>query len=209
MRRAPHSQSGFTLAEAAVTIALVAVTLSVLLQALEGAKLQAAHTRDQKIARELALGTLAQVEAGLWQDDIDFTRSGNYAEEGFLNFWFELAVGDESFADDSNNRDPNKPFDNWAYQREQELDQKNASDDEEEEATEPFEKVRIKVSYPQYGEYVSQLTLERWIPWEQVYGEDEDAAEEEEDSPDQNAGGGDQGAGSGGSQDAGGGGSGG
>jgi len=38
----------------------------VLLQALEGSKFQAAHTRDQKIARELALGTLSGIEAGLW-----------------------------------------------------------------------------------------------------------------------------------------------
>ena len=54
-KRRSDSRAGFTLAEAAVTIALVAVTLTILLQSLEGSKMMAAHTRDQKIARELAL----------------------------------------------------------------------------------------------------------------------------------------------------------
>ncbi|MDA1266389.1 MAG: hypothetical protein O2816_15020, partial [Planctomycetota bacterium] len=95
------TNAGFTLAEAAVTIALVAVTLTVLLQSLEGSKLLAAHTRDQKIAKELALAHLAEIEAGLWQDELEFTRSGSYAEQGHGTFWWELAIGDESFTDDS------------------------------------------------------------------------------------------------------------
>ncbi len=169
-----HERAGFTLAEAAVTIALVAVTLTVLLQSLEGSKFMAAHTRDQKIARELALATLAEIEAGLWQEELEFTRSGNYAEEDDASFWWELAVGDETFSDAPLD-DPNAPFDNWAH-REELQRERDAEDDveEDEEATEPFEKIRIKVSFPQYGDFKSELTLERWIRWEQVYGEDEE-----------------------------------
>jgi hypothetical protein len=41
----------------------------------------------------------------------------------------------------------------------------------------PFEKVRIKVVYPRFGERQNTLVLERWIPWEQVYGSPEQQAE--------------------------------
>ena len=178
MRPRPSSPAGgFTLAEAAVTIALVAVTLTVLLQSLEGSKMMAGHTRDQKIARELALGTLSQIEAGLWQDDLDYTRSGNYSEEGHPRFFFELAIGDETFSD-TEDPDPDAPHDNWAYREEQRLEQEQDSEDEE--ATEPYEKVRVKVVFTQYRDLTNELTLERWMPWEQVYGEDE---EEEGDTP--------------------------
>ena len=179
MRVRPSSRAGFTLAEAAVTIALVAITLTVLLQSMEGSKFMAAHTRDQKIARELALQTLAEIEAGLWQEELDFSRSGSYAEQDQPRFWWELAIGDETFEDDDRDRDRDAPFDNWAHReekRQEALD--DAGVDEDEEASEPFEKVRIRVTFSQYGDLSSEVTLERWIPWEQVYGEDE---EEDED----------------------------
>ena len=173
----PHARkAGFTLAEAAVTIALVALTLTVLLQSLEGSKFMAGNTRDQKIARELALQTLGEIEAGMWQEEIEYTRSGNYSDEGHHLFWWELAVGDESFSD-APEQDEDAPFDNWAYREERRLEQEDYSDEDEEEATEPFEKVRIRVTFTEFGDLPSELTLERWIPWEQVYGE----AEEEED----------------------------
>ncbi len=68
---ATGSRSGFTLAEAVITIALVGLTLSSTLQILHGSKFTAAHTRDSKIARDLALKTLGQIESGFWWDDIE------------------------------------------------------------------------------------------------------------------------------------------
>ncbi len=50
------SQAGFTLAEIAVTIAIVALVLTMMLQGLEGAKYSAAHTRYRKTAYELGVG---------------------------------------------------------------------------------------------------------------------------------------------------------
>ena len=32
------------------------------------------------------------------------------------------------------------------------------------------EKCRIRVTYPRFGERENTFVLERWIPWEQVYG---------------------------------------
>ena len=42
-----------------------------------------------------------------------------------------------------------------------------------------YEKVRIRVEFPKLAEYENEIVLERWIPWEQVYGPDEEAAAEE------------------------------
>lgn len=50
-------------------------------------------------------------------------------------------------------------------------------EEEDEEAAKPFEKVRIKVTYPQLGERPNTLVLERWMAWEHVYGRDEEAKE--------------------------------
>jgi len=173
-------QSGFTLAEIAITIALVALTLSVMLQVLQGSQLTTAHTRDTRIARDLALRTLAEIETGQRWDDIEELHGGTYADLDYPQFAFELAIGDESFRDVSQDEE-GRPFDNWAYREERERELAEDSDEEEEEElTEPFEKVRIRVTFPKYRDLPSELVLERWIPWEQVYGAPEEEEGEEE-----------------------------
>ena len=185
MRRlAANARSGFTLAEAAITIALVALTLSTVLQILQGSKFTTAHTRDMRRARDLALTTLAEIESGLWWDIIDTTRSGNYVAQDLPDFYYELAVGDEGFLDTEDVDPDGRPFDNWDYNRQLELDSYD-DDEEEEEASEPFEKIRIRLVFPKYGDLPNEIVLERWIPWEQVYGESEEeeaAAAESENS---------------------------
>ena len=34
--------------------------------------------------------------------------------------------------------------------------------------------MKLRVTFPVLSEYSNQIELERWIPWTQVYGEDED-----------------------------------
>ncbi|HVS19734.1 MAG TPA: prepilin-type N-terminal cleavage/methylation domain-containing protein [Planctomycetota bacterium] len=78
---APRRRVGFTLAEVAVTIAVVGLALVWMLQALNAAKLTAAQTRNLKLSRELALQTLGQLESGLFEDDlVDDRIDGTYAE---------------------------------------------------------------------------------------------------------------------------------
>lgn len=170
---ADRSRSGFTLAEAVITIALVGLTLSSTLQILHGSKFTAAYTRDSKIARDLALKTLGQIESGIWWDDIETMRTGTYAEDGYDAFFWELVLGDEIFSNAQEEDEYGRPFDNWKYREQQRLDADDYDEDEEEEQTEPFEKVRIKVIFPRYGNFGNELILERWILWEQVYGPDE------------------------------------
>jgi prepilin-type N-terminal cleavage/methylation domain-containing protein len=163
--KALRARSGFTLAEVAVTIVIVGIALVLVLQGLNTSKITAAHTRNQKLARELGMFTLGQIESGLLRDDIETGMSGNYAEEGYPDFNWEIAVGDDAL------RQPTQDgkFDSWAPTAAEE----EAKKDEEEDAEEPFEKVRIRVMYPKIREFTNELTLERWIPWKQVYGEAE------------------------------------
>ena len=76
------------------------------------------------------------------------------------------------------------PHDTYAYRRYLEDDDEDDLDeDEDEESSEPYERVSIRVTLPKLSkrsDLVDELTFERWIPWDQVYGVDEDAAEEQD-----------------------------
>ncbi|MCP3917409.1 MAG: type II secretion system protein [bacterium] len=197
MRR-PKSQtrSGFTLAEAAVTIAIVALTLSATMQSLEVSKLKAAHTQNQKTAKELGLMTLGAIESGKWWDEIETGRTGSYADNDYPDFYWEIALGDETFIEIEDNEEGSS-FDNWQHRRDLQLEaeyndrSENPDDEEDEEATEPYEQVRVRVTFPKLREYDNEVILERWIAWEQVYGEEEDEeGAEGEDAGGANGGGG-------------------
>lgn len=165
----PSRRSGFTLAEVAVTIAIVGLILVFVLQGINEAKLLAAHTRNQRIARELALRTLAGIESGLFVDEINDDRlEGTYADDGYPDFTFEAVLGEQNFRQ----TDPaGGGFDNWNTQ--EELDKR---EEEEEEGTEqPYERVQLKVVFPQIGDDPdrNQLVLEKWVPWKQVHPDED------------------------------------
>jgi prepilin-type N-terminal cleavage/methylation domain-containing protein len=156
---------GFTLAEVAVTIAVVGLALVWMLQALNAAKVTAAYTRNLKLARELSLLTLGQIEAGLFEDDLGDERvDGTYAEEGYPDFAYEIVVGDENFRP----LEQGEAFDNWLEEQIQKDD-----DDEEDLAEQAYEKVQIRVTFPPIQDLKSELVLERWLPWAQVHPPEE------------------------------------
>jgi len=164
---------GFTLAEIAVTIVIVGIGLLLVLQGLNTAKLTAAHTRNMKLARELGLLTLGRIASGEYQEDVESGMADTYADEGYPDFMFELVLGDDSFIE----RDDDGRFDNW----DPDLYDDDEDDDEEEDAEQPYEKVKVRITYPAIRDMSNQLSLEQWIPWVQVYGEDEDAEDSEEE----------------------------
>lgn len=172
---AHRRRGGFTLAEVAVTIAIVALGLLWVIDGLQRAKMAAAHTNNRKIATELALLTLGQIEAGLFWDEIDDTMSGTYAEEGYEAFYWDVALGDESFLDYEPD-DPTLPHDAFRYKREQE--EEDDDYDEDEEAAQPYEKVKIRITFPKLTDQKAEVVFERWMPWELVYGPDEEAGGE-------------------------------
>jgi len=164
---------GFTLAEVAVTLAVVGLALVWMLQALNAAKVTAAQTRNLKLARELALLTLGRIESGIYQEELTSQRlEGSYADEGYPDFYFEAVIGEENFR--PSETDP--AFDNWLEERRQ----RELQDEEDEEVEQPYEKVRIRVQFPAIQELKSELEFERWLPWEQLHPPEE----EEPESPD-------------------------
>ncbi len=170
--RTRRSRAAFTLAEVAVTIALVGLALAWLLQTLNTSKVTAAYTRNLKLARELALLTLGQIESGLYEEEVDEDRiDGTYAEEGYPDFVFEAVIGDENFRPDPNDQ---QAFDNWRHEQQQKSRTKK---EEDEEAEQPYEKIQIKVTFPQIQELDNEYSIERWIPWRVLHPETpEDAA---------------------------------
>ena len=162
-----------------VTLLIVGMTLLLVLQGMFTARETAFYTHQRKVARELAILSLGRVAAGLFWEELDErnqTLAGNYSEEGYDAFSWEIVLGDDDFRDNEQNDDGY--FDNYAYRRYQESQN---DDDEEEEAEEPFERVKVRVIFPVLGtERPNELLLEQWIPWTQVYGQSEEDAESEE-----------------------------
>ncbi len=120
--------SGFTLAEVAVTIVIVGIAVVMMLQSLNRAKLESAHTRNTKLARELALITLGQIESGLFRDDLERGLSGTYADEGYPMFAYEVVAGDDSFVSSDSGTDGDR-FDTFEDRRRREEEELTESRD--------------------------------------------------------------------------------
>ena len=175
-----RSKKGFTLAEAAITIAIVGLTITYTLQALTSAQTTAAHTHELKLAREMALRTLGEVSTGQFDAQTGEVIIGNYPEDLAPFMTYQIAFGDTSLPTRGTDQeeDSNK-IDNWANRRQWEQD--NSSDEEEEGMEEDYETVTIRVIFPKHSkELDDSIEIEAWIPWAQVYGveEEEEGAED-------------------------------
>lgn len=174
---APRGRRGFTLVEVAVTLIIVGITLLWVLEGMNRARMTAAHTHNSKLAAELAMQTLAEIESGLYWEDIDqqLGLAGNYAEEGFEAFSYEVVLGDETFIDVSEEEQGTLPHDALVEKRRREEEAERDKDDGEDEVEEAYERVKIKVTFPPTTEEKPEVILERWIPWIQVYGQEAEA----------------------------------
>ena len=170
-----QARAGFTLVEIAVTLLIISVGLTMCVESLFVAKHQASHTRNLKLARELGTMTLGQIESGIYQDEIQSGWSGSYAQEGYVDFYFEVLLGEEAF-EETEPEQLNDYHDSFADRRERREDEARDRDEDEEDVEEPYEKVKLRVSFPQTKEFKNYLILESWMPWEQVHG----ATEEDE-----------------------------
>jgi prepilin-type N-terminal cleavage/methylation domain-containing protein len=165
----PGARSAFTLAEVAVTIAVVGLAMVYMLQALSTAKMTAAHTRNLKLSKELALLTLGRIESGLYEEELDDeVIEGNYSEEGYPDFSFQAVIGDENLPE---RLDDGAFFDNWQWEDDQE-------EEDDEELEQPYEKIQIRVISPQIQELKNELVIERWVAWDQLHPPEEEDDEE-------------------------------
>jgi prepilin-type N-terminal cleavage/methylation domain-containing protein len=183
-----RSTDGFTLAEVAVTLVIVGVGLVYVLQGINTAKITALHTYQEKVAREMAVLTLGQIESGLYWEEVEDggeRLQGTYADEGYEDYHWEAIFGDElefihkidSDYDDENDQ----RHDDFEYRRRLAEEAEGYDDNEDpRENPEPYEKVRVRVTLQtRDGRSRELVTLELWIPWEQVYGLSEEDLEEE------------------------------
>ncbi|MFT7669651.1 MAG: prepilin-type N-terminal cleavage/methylation domain-containing protein [Planctomycetota bacterium] len=179
---ADRRKSGFTLVEVAVSLVIIGIGLTLCLQALQTAKMQAAQTRNFKLARELAVMTLGQIESGLFSEEITSGYSESYAQEGYPEFNFEILLGDEEFEDESYD-DHGDYHDAFEARRQRRLDEADEADQDEDEIEEAYEMVKIRVTFPKFQIYRNNLVMESWMVWDQVYGPDEDQEESGGPSP--------------------------
>jgi len=158
---------GFTLAEVAITILIVGIVLVLSVQGLNNSMAQAGHTRNLKVARELALFTLGQFESGLFIEDIEDHMQGDYADQDHPDFEWEVVLDDEPFYEPDELLESR--FDSW---------NPDGLEEDDEETSEPWVIARIKVTFPPTGDRKAEIVLERWMTREFVFGEeDEESAQ--------------------------------
>jgi prepilin-type N-terminal cleavage/methylation domain-containing protein len=185
-RRPILRRGGFTLAEVAVTIAIIGIALTLVVEGLNKAKFESAHTRNLKVARELALATLGELAGGVYSSELetDDELEGTYADQGYPLFEYEVLIGDQQFTDRSDEDEDRYglPYDTVRARREREEElEADRGEEDEEEVEEPYEVVKIRVRFPSFvtdgstGEF-SELILEQWMEWSLVHGETEEGA---------------------------------
>lgn len=168
-------RAAFTLVEVAVSLVIIGIGLTMCLQSLQTAKMQAAQTRNLKLARELGVMTLGQIESGLFTEEIDSGYSETYAQEGYPNFSFEILLGDDDFQEENFDDDRGQYHDAFEARRQRREEEARDLGEDEEDIAEPYEMVKVRVTFPRLAKYKNYLDLESWMVWEQVYGQDEDA----------------------------------
>ena len=154
---------GFTLAEIMVVVLIVGATLVTSVLSLTNSMGQAAHTRDIKIARELGLLKLGQFSSALYSEDIEDHMAGDFSEQDYEQFQWEVVLGDEAF--DEAEEDGKGNFNNWDT---------SDQDDEDEPTEKPYQEVRVKVTFPGPKESHNEIILEKRVTWSFLYGEGEE-----------------------------------
>ncbi|MEZ6004407.1 MAG: type II secretion system protein [Planctomycetota bacterium] len=167
-----RARSGFTLIEAAITIAIVGLAVTYTLQALTSAQTTAAYSHDLKLAREMGLRTLGQAATGQFEHEYGQLLTGNYPEDEAPRMSYQMVFGDTQLPPHGDDVDRNRErVDNWANRRDWEERQGNTTGDEEEHGE--YETVKIRVLFPKHStELPDSIELEAWLPWTQVYPQD-------------------------------------
>ena len=183
-------RTGFTLAEVAVTLVIVGMTLLLVLEGLNSSMITAAQAANRKTALELALITMGRIESGLYWEELDGlggTFDGTYAEEGYEEFYWEFVVGDEELAATEEEDEEGGFFDNYEHRRTLERESESDSEEEDDPFAETgstgasYERVQLRVIFPKLTGQSNELVIERWIPLLQVFGRGDDYLPPEED----------------------------
>lgn len=158
-----RARRGFTLMEVMVAIMLMAVAMTTLMQLRNDSVGRAADGRSMSVAARLASQLLHRIEAAQMIDLFD-GMNGDFAEEGFDDFSYIVALGDGSNYAENNDIDSDSP--EWAWRdalREREEDRVDVDgDDQRPEKT----RVVIRVQYASFDgderEYRLEAMIDSW-----------------------------------------------
>ncbi len=163
----PPQHRAFSLIEVMVSLMLLAVTLTVLLQLRGEAVGRASDGRSLAVASRLSLRMMHQIEAGRFTDLFD-GFNGDLADDGYEDFTFVIGLGDSSLYS-NNDIDTSSPEYAWresARTREEERQEEDDSDDIKPEKT----RVVITVTYPGYDgeerEYQLETLVDTWAVYQ-------------------------------------------
>lgn len=166
MRTSIKARGGFTLMEVMAAVMLIAIALTVMLDLREQAVARAANGHRLAVAARLGSQLLHRIEAGMELDVIDGTQ-GDFAEEGYDDFLYIVALGDGSSYAENDEIDTDSP--EWAWRdslRKREDDRiEEDGDDQRPEKT----RVVIRISYPGFDLEMREYRLEAMIDSWAVY----------------------------------------
>jgi len=180
-----RARGGFTLAEVAVTLLIMGLCMLYVLQGLNESRHTAMYTYRTKMAREMATLLLSKVEAGAYWEDLesDNMLSGACVEEDELyeDYFWEMTFGDEAEFSTVLEGDRKKwdrdDHTTLSYRDMQERERDHDEGEDELLTEEPFEDVRVRITLETELENKVLITLEKKIPWDLVYGTNEEEEE--------------------------------
>lgn len=167
MARSRSNKAGFTLVEVMAAIAILGIGLVSLILAVNRAKDTAYVTRSVKAVRHLASNLMSQIETGRLENLYD-GQSGDFSEEGYPEFQYEIGIGEESTVQTSGEdmrtseekrRDEAKARAKAAENKSEEETSSSGSS-----ALPTLEQVIVRVNYQNLTEQKGSYVLVRKIP---------------------------------------------
>lgn len=159
----PKRARGFTLMEVMAAVMLIAIAMTVLMDLRNRAVGRAADGRNLSVAARLSSQLLHRIEAAQMLDLFD-GMSGDFAEEGFAQFSYVVALGDGSNYAENNNIDSDSP--EWAWRDALRKREEDKIDEEGDDQRPEKTRVVIRVDYPgadlEPREYRLEAMVDSW-----------------------------------------------
>ncbi|MAW59671.1 MAG: hypothetical protein CMJ94_02410 [Planctomycetes bacterium] len=159
-------RAGFTLMEVMVSVMLVAVAMTTLMQLRQDSIGRASKGRDISVAARLASQLLHRIEAARMLDLFD-GMNGDFSEEGFPDFSYVVALGDGSNYAEDTSVDSNSP--EWAWREALRKREDDRIDEEGDDQRPEKTRVVIRVTYTAFDDEVEEYRLEAMIDSWAVY----------------------------------------